>query len=97
MRLLLILFCFTFLHADLYEWSDTVFPPDPDWSIEELKMKPMVSHYITFVGSGSHSLTSVATMNRTRKGLEVQAKTVGGWESKRSAYQKKLGEDYKDR
>lgn len=98
MRIVILLVCcFTFIHADLYEWNDTVFPPDPEWTLEQLKMKPMVSNYITFVGSGSHSLTSVTAMDRTRKGLEVQAKTVGGWESKQNAYQKKQGEDYKNR
>lgn len=41
--------------------SGEIFPPDPMRSLEEMKMKPMVSHYLYVSSSGSHTITSSVT------------------------------------
>lgn len=98
MRIALLLFSLVApLCADLFTWDDSIFPPDPFRTIEEKKMKPMVSHPETAFMSGSNSVTALWAMDRTAPVFAKENSLSGGWENKISAYDKKLEEDYKDR
>lgn len=97
MRIALLLFTLVApLFADLFTWDDSIFPPDPFKTVEEKKMKPMVSHPETAF-SGANTVTSLWAMDRTEPSLLIEKMSTGGWEDRLKALEKVAGKDYKDR
>lgn len=66
-NILLILLIQTIMCSPVFS-DDEIFPPDPVRSIEDRKMKPMVSRNV-IVASGSNTPTSESMMNRGTKNV----------------------------
>ncbi len=97
MRIALLLFSLVApICADLFTWDDSIFPPDQYKSLDEKKMKPMVSHSETAF-SGANTVTSLWAMDRTSPALMIDKSSSGGWDERIKALEKIDGIDYKDR
>ncbi len=49
--------------------DDSIFPPEPQRSIDEKKAKPMVAHAVVTLGSGSQSKSSGEMIDRGPKAI----------------------------
>ncbi len=83
--------------ADPFDENNTVFPPDPDWTGEDFKMRPMVSHKSQNSGSGSKNQTSATSINRTKPMIKPAKSSAAGNRDWSKASDKKRIEEYQVR